>query len=247
MAAIYKKELRSYFTSMTGYICMAFMLVVIGIYYAVINLASGYPYFGYTLSCVIVLFLLMTPVLTMRILAEEKSRKTDQLLLTAPVSLWKIVVGKYLAMVTVFGLALLVTCFYPLILSRFGTVSLSMAYTAILGYFLYGAACIAIGLFISSVTESQVIAALLGRIQGFRSVSSSQNNNTGIPFKTIHLGQQLIQSLFTFVVAADLAITFLADGINFIDENDTRRFLFGLFEKVADLGSTHADEHLNKF
>ena len=161
MAAIYKKELRSYFTSMTGYICMAFMLVVIGIYYAVINLASGYPYFGYTLSCVIVLFLLMTPVLTMRILAEEKSRKTDQLLLTAPVSLWKIVVGKYLAMVTVFGLALLVTCFYPLILSRFGTVSLSMAYTAILGYFLYGAACIAIGLFISSVTESQVIAALL--------------------------------------------------------------------------------------
>ena len=136
MAAIYKKELRSYFTSMTGYICMAFMLVVIGIYYAVINLASGYPYFGYTLSCVIVLFLLMTPVLTMRILAEEKSRKTDQLLLTAPVSLWKIVVGKYLAMVTVFGLALLVTCFYPLILSRFGTVSLSMAYTAILGYFL---------------------------------------------------------------------------------------------------------------
>ena len=109
MAAIYKKELRSYFTSMTGYICMAFMLVVIGIYYAVINLASGYPYFGYTLSCVIVLFLLMTPVLTMRILAEEKSRKTDQLLLTAPVSLWKIVVGKYLAMVTVFGLALLVT------------------------------------------------------------------------------------------------------------------------------------------
>lgn len=161
MTAIYKKELRSYFTSMTGYICMAFMLVVIGIYFAVINLSSGYPYFGYTLSCVIVLFLLMTPVLTMRILAEEKNRKTDQLLLTAPVSLWKIVIGKYLAMVTVFGLALLITCFYPLILSRFGTVSLPMAYTAILGYFLYGAACIAIGLFISSVTESQVIAALL--------------------------------------------------------------------------------------
>ena len=161
MTAIYKKELRSYFTSMTGYICMAFMLVVIGIYYAVINLSSGYPYFGYTLSCVIVLFLLMTPVLTMRILAEEKSRKTDQLLLTAPVSLWKIVIGKYLAMVTVFGLALLITCFYPLILSRFGTVSLPMAYTAILGYFLYGSACIAIGLFISSITDSQVIAALL--------------------------------------------------------------------------------------
>ncbi|MGN0203675.1 MAG: Gldg family protein [Coprococcus sp.] len=161
MRAIYKKELRSYFTSMTGYICMAFMLVVIGIYYAIINLSSGYPYFGYTLSCVMVLFLLMTPVLTMRILAEERNRKTDQLLLTAPVSLWKIVIGKYLAMVTVFALALLITCLYPLILAKFGTVSLPMAYTAILGYFLYGAACIAIGLFLSSITESQVIAALL--------------------------------------------------------------------------------------
>lgn len=161
MRAIYKKELKSYFTSMTGYICMAFMLVVIGIYYAIINLSSGYPYFGYTLSCVMILFLLMTPVLTMRILAEERNRKTDQLLLTAPVSLWKIVVGKYLAMVTVFALALLITCLYPLILAKFGTVSLPMAYTAILGYFLYGAACIAIGLFLSSITESQVIAALL--------------------------------------------------------------------------------------
>lgn len=161
MTAIYKKELKSYFTSMTGYICMAFMLIVIGIYYAIINLSSGYPYFGYTLSCVMILFLLMTPILTMRILAEERSHKTDQLLLTAPVSLWKVVVGKYLAMVTVFGLAILITCLYPLILTRFGTVSLPMAYTAVLGYFLYGAACIAIGLFLSSITESQVIAALL--------------------------------------------------------------------------------------
>ena len=161
MTAVYKKELRSYFTSMTGYICIAFLLVVIGIYYAVVNLSSGYPYFGYTLSCVMVIFLIMTPVLTMRILAEERNRKTDQLLLTAPVSLWKIVMGKYLAMVTVFGLAMLITCFYPLILSRYGTVSLPMAYAAILGYFFYGAACIAIGLFISSITESQVVAALL--------------------------------------------------------------------------------------
>lgn len=161
MTAIYKKELRSYFTSMIGYVCMAFMLIVIGIYFAIINLTSGYPYFGYTLSSVMVLFLLMTPVLTMRILAEERSRRTDQLLFTAPVPLWKVVVGKYLAMVTVLGMTLLITCFYPLIMSRYGTVSLPMAYTAILGYFLYGAACIAIGLFLSSITESQVVAALL--------------------------------------------------------------------------------------
>ena len=126
MTAIYKKELRSYFTSMTGYICMAFMLVVIGIYYAVINLSSGYPYFGYTLSCVIVLFLLMTPVLTMRILAEEKSRKTDQLLLTAPVSLWKVVLGKYLAMVTVIGIPNVIFCAFPLIIKAQGTAYLKV-------------------------------------------------------------------------------------------------------------------------
>lgn len=161
MTAIYKKELHAYFTSMTGYICMAFMLIVIGIYFSIINMSSAYPYFGYTLSCVLILFLLMTPILTMRIMAEERSRKTDQLLLTAPVPLWKVVMGKYLAMLTVLGMTLLIICLYPLIMSRYGTVSYSMAYTAVLGYFLYGAACIAIGLFLSSITESQVIAALL--------------------------------------------------------------------------------------
>ena len=145
MLAIYKRELKSYFHSMTGCVFIAFLVMFTGIYFMAYNLNAGYPYFSYTLSGSLIVFLVGIPLLTMRSFSEERKTKTDQLLLTAPVSLWKIVVGKYLAMVTVFGLALLVTCFYPLILSRFGTVSLSMAYTAILGYFLYGAACIAIG------------------------------------------------------------------------------------------------------
>ena len=158
MAAIYKKELRSYFTSMTGYICMAFMLVVIGIYYAVINLASGYPYFGYTLSCVIVLFLLMTPVLTMRILAEEKSRKTDQLLLTAPVSLTKVVLGKYFAMVTVLAVPNVIFCLFPLLIKLQGMAYLLVDYSSIAVFFLLGCVYLAIGMFMSSLTESQIIA-----------------------------------------------------------------------------------------
>lgn len=161
MCAIYKKELRSYLTSMTGYIFMAVLLAVTSLYYVANCLVGGYPVFGAILSSVYFVLLIIVPVLTMRSMAEEKRQKTDQLLMTAPVSLWKIVMGKYLAMVTIFLIPMAVICLYPLILLQFGSVSLPMAYTAVLGYILFGAACLAIGLFLSSVTESQVIAAVL--------------------------------------------------------------------------------------
>ncbi len=161
MCAIYKKELRAYLTSMTGYIFMAVLLAVTSLYYVADCLVGAYPVFGAILSSVYFVLLIVVPVLTMRSMAEEKRQKTDQLLLTAPVSIWKIVLGKYLAMVTIFLIPMLVLCLYPLILLQFGTVSLPMAYTAILGYTLFGAACLAIGLFLSALTESQVIAAVL--------------------------------------------------------------------------------------
>lgn len=161
MCAIYKKELRAYLTSMTGYIFMAVLLAVTSLYYVANCLVGGYPVFGAILSSVYFVLLIIVPVLTMRSMAEEKRQKTDQLLMTAPVSLWKIVLGKYLAMVTIFLIPIAILCLYPLILLQFGSVSLPMAYTAILGYTLFGAACLAIGLFLSAVTESQVIAAVL--------------------------------------------------------------------------------------
>lgn len=161
MCAIYKKELRAYLTSMTGYIFMAVLLAVTSLYYVANCLVGGYPVFGAILSSVYFVLLIIVPVLTMRSMAEEKRQKTDQLLLTAPVSPWKIVLGKYLAMVTIFLIPMAILCLYPLILLQFGTVSLPMAYTAILGYTLFGAACLGIGLFLSAVTESQVIAAVL--------------------------------------------------------------------------------------
>ena len=161
MCAIYKKELRAYLTSMTGYIFMAVLLAVTSLYYVANCLVGGYPVFGAVLSSVYFVLLIIVPVLTMRSMAEEKRQKTDQLLMTAPVSLWKIVLGKYLAMVTIFLIPMAILCLYPLILLQFGSVSLPMAYTAILGYTLFGAACLGIGLFLSALTESQVIAAVL--------------------------------------------------------------------------------------
>lgn len=161
MLAVYKKEIRSYLTSMTGYVFMAFILLVLGIYFTAFNLNYASPDFGSTLSSVTFVFLIITPVLTMRILAEEKKNKTDQLLFTSPVPVWKIVLGKYLGMLTIYAIPVVIASFYPFIMGKYGTVSYPMAYTAVLGFFFLGCADIAVGLFLSSVTESQVIAAVL--------------------------------------------------------------------------------------
>jgi len=161
MLAIYKKEVKSYLTSMIGYVFIALLLLLAGIYFTAYNLNYGYPVFGYTLSSSTFVFLIVTPLLTMRVLAEEKKQKTDQLLLTSPVSIMKIVLGKYLAMVTVYLIPMIILCFYPIILSSFGTVSFKMAFAALFGFFLLGCVNLVIGLFISSITESQAIAAVL--------------------------------------------------------------------------------------
>lgn len=161
MTAIYKRELRSYLTSMIGYLFIFFILLLTGIYFSAYQLDAAYPKFEYTLSALTFVFLISVPILTMRVLAEERKQKTDQLLLTSPVSVGKIVMGKYLALVTVFAIPMTIICFYPLVMSKFGTVSFGVAYTAVLGFFLLGCANLAVGVFVSSLTESQVIAAVL--------------------------------------------------------------------------------------
>jgi ABC-2 type transport system permease protein len=161
MLAVYKKELRGYLTSMVGYVFIAFVLLILGIYFTAYNLQYASPDFGATLSSVTFLFLVITPILTMRILAEEKKNRTDQLLLTAPVSVWKVILGKYLSMVTIYAIPVVISAFYPLIMGKYGLISYPMAYVAVIGFFFLGCAQIAVGLFLSSVTESQVIAAVL--------------------------------------------------------------------------------------
>ena len=165
MLAIYKKELRQYFNSMIGFVFLAFFLVIIGIYTWAYNLSSGLGNFEVTLGGISFMYDLLVPILTMRIVAEENRQKTDQLLYTAPVSLTKIIVGKYFAVLTLFSCAFIPICIYPLIIHMYGTdVRLAPAYSSIIGFYLLGAATIAIGLFISSLTESQVIASVVSFI-----------------------------------------------------------------------------------
>ena len=161
MLAVYKKELRSYLTSMIGYVFIAFILLLLGIYFTAYNLQYASPDFGSTLNAVTFLFLIITPVLTMRILSEEKKNKTDQLLFTAPVPVWKIVFGKYLSMISIYLIPVVIAGCYPFIMGRYGTVSYTTTYTAVFGFYLLGCAQIAVGLFLSSITESQIIAAVL--------------------------------------------------------------------------------------
>lgn len=165
MLAIYKKELRQYFNSMIGFVFLAFFLVIIGIYTWAYNLSSGLGNFEVTLGGISFMYVLLVPILTMRIVAEENRQKTDQLLYTAQVSLTKIIVGKYFAVLTLFSCAFIPICIYPLIIHMYGTdVRLAPAYSSIIGFYLLGAATIAIGLFISSLTESQVIASVVSFI-----------------------------------------------------------------------------------
>ena len=161
MLAIYKRELKSYLTSMIGYLFIFFVLLIAGIYFSAYQLTAAYPKFEYTLNAMTFVFLIAVPILTMRVLAEERKQKTDQLLLTSPISVFGIVMGKYLAIVTVYAIPIAILATYPLLMSKFGTIAYGASYTALLGFFLLGCANIAIGVFFSAITESQVIAAVL--------------------------------------------------------------------------------------
>ena len=160
MKAIYKRELKSYFQSMTGYVLTAFMVIFTGIYFMAYNLNSGYPYFSYVLLSINYILIVAVPLLTMRSFAEERKSRTDQMLFTAPVHLWEVVLGKYLAMITVFAVPCVIFCTFPLIIKSFGTAYLKIDYLSILMFFLMGCVYIAIGMFLSSLTESQIIAAV---------------------------------------------------------------------------------------
>ena len=158
MLAIYKRELRSYFQSMIGCVFVAFLVLFTGIYFTAYNLTAGYPYFSYTLSGSLIVFIVGIPLITMRSFSEERKNKTDQLLLTAPVSLTKVVLGKYFAMATVVAVPNLIFCLFPLIIKMNGTAYLKVDYISIGVFFLLGCVYLAIGMFLSTLSESQIIA-----------------------------------------------------------------------------------------
>lgn len=161
MISIFKKEFRSYMNNVTGSVFIAFLLLFAGLYTTAINLRGGYTSFEYVLSNITIVFLLLAPLLGMRSFAEEKRSKTDQLLYSLPMSVTQIVLGKYFAMLAVFAIPVLIMGLFPVILSLFGVVFYKAAYIALLGFFVLGAALIAICMFMSTLTESQVISAVI--------------------------------------------------------------------------------------
>lgn len=167
MTAIYKRELKSFFYSFTGWLYTAVMMFMMGLYFTLCNMLAGYATISYVLQIIVFLIVFTIPILTMRSLSEERKYKTDQLILTAPVSVGRIVIGKYLALVTVFAIPLVIFGLTPLVLMQAGEFQTGLSYTALLGFFLYGCLGLAIGLFLSSLTESVVIAAVLALIAMF--------------------------------------------------------------------------------
>lgn len=161
MGAIYKREMRSFFTSPIGY-------VILGIFYFFLGLLFSYQFsysyaeITYTFSGMYTIILFVIPVITMRLMSEEKRQKTDQALLTAPVSLWGIVLGKFFAASSLLAAGFAPTLFYMMILSSYATVDWLLYIGNLLGTFLLGVSIIAVGLFISCLTESQIVAAVGG-------------------------------------------------------------------------------------
>lgn len=159
MKAVFKHELSNYFHSLTAYIFGAFLLAFVGIGAMIYNIQQAVANFEYVLSFVSLVFVVLIPVLTMRVIAEERKQKTDQLLYSLPISTTQIIVGKYLALLVVFLVPLCMIGIYPMIFAQYGEVYLLTSYGSIAAFFIMGAALIAIGTFISSLTENQGFAA----------------------------------------------------------------------------------------
>lgn len=160
MKTILSREFKAYFTSPIGYVFLTFYLFIFGQYCSFFNISGLNGNYERVIISLAVLLLFTVPLLTMRLLSEERRNKTDQLLLTAPIHVSEIVMGKYLAAVLLLLLALILTLIHPLILSILGEVPWPTIITAYIGYFLLGSCLIAISLFMSALTENQLIAAI---------------------------------------------------------------------------------------
>lgn len=159
MIAIFKHEVRSAFNSLTIYLFCAALLCFVGVGAMYYNIQYSVANFEYVLNFVSIGLVVIIPVLTMRSFAEERKQKTDQLLYSLPLKTWQIVGGKYLSLVAMFLLPMVIICIYPYIFSQYGEVYLPGAYGSIFAFFVMGAALIAVGMFISSLTENQGFAA----------------------------------------------------------------------------------------
>lgn len=162
MTAIFLREFKGYFNSMLGWVLTGVMLLFGGLYFTAVNLQGGYTDLSYTLYSFIIVLLIFVPLLCMRSFAEEKRSRTDQLLLTSPVSIPGIVMGKYLSLLAMFAVPMGVYALYPLLMKALGAANFAASYSGLLAYFFLGAALIAVCMYLSTLTENQIVAALSG-------------------------------------------------------------------------------------
>lgn len=162
MIAVLKHELRNYFHSFTAYVFGAFLLAIVGIGAMLYNLQAAVSNFEYVLNFGTIVFVVIVPILTMRVIAEERKQKTDQLLYSLPISTVQVVFGKYLALLVVYLIPLIIISIYPLIFAQYGDVYLPTSYGSLVAIFIMGAALVSLGVFISSLTDNQGLAAGIG-------------------------------------------------------------------------------------
>lgn len=161
MGAIYKKELRTYFTSPIGYVVLGVFLIFMGLFFRDTNLSAKIANFGYALANTMIIIIILLPILTMRLLSEEQKQKTDQLLFSVPIKVSDIIIGKFLAVVTLFSVPMLVACSIAPVLSQFGEINFKQEYSTIFAFWMLACVLLALGILISATTESQVVAAVL--------------------------------------------------------------------------------------
>lgn len=216
MTAVLRHELRGYFHSLTAYVFGAFLLAFIGIGAMLYNIQAAVSNFEFVLNFASFVFVLIVPLLTMRVLAEERRQKTDQLLYSLPITTAQVVLGKYLALLTVYLIPLCVIAVYPLIFSCFGDVYLPAAYGSIFAFFLMGAALIAMGVFISSLTDSQGLAAGIG-------VAAVLLNYYGVS-----LSEYVSATAFGSMVALTVLIFLLCLLVRFVTKNENLSYAVGI-------------------
>ena len=208
MIAVFKHELRNHFHSLSAYVFGAFLLVFVGIGAMRYNIWAAVSNFEYVLSFGSLVFVVIVPVLTMRVIAEERRQKTDQLLYSLPITTFQVIMGKYLALLVLYLIPLAVISIYPLIFAHFGEVYLPTSYGSILSFFIMGAALIALGMFISSLTDNQGLAAGIGvAVILFNYYSAS-------------LSEYVSGSAFGSVVALLVLILVLGAVVRYITRNE---------------------------
>jgi ABC-2 type transport system permease protein len=215
MVAVFFRELRAYFQGIIAFIFMGVFLLISGLFFTFMNLLASSPEYNSVLGSITFIFLIVVPVLTRRLLSEESRQKTDQLLLTSPLGLTGIVLGKYLAAQAVFILTLIITFVYPILLSTVTLGRLAMPHIigAYVGFFLLGSSFIAVGLFVSSLTDNQVIAfvvtagaLLLMWIIDFIQQAVPSDQTSGLIFAAILAA---LVTLFVYLTIRNIIVTVL--------------------------------------